>query len=131
MAAIHKRAMVVPAPWSATAIQDLLNTKGAILSTVPNGFAIGRVVLDEAELLTIAVDPDSQGQGFGQQCLNDLESKAERAGAARMFLEVAENNRSAMALYRSAGYTESGRRTHYYKVPSGGRIDAILMEKRL
>jgi len=64
MADIHARAMTVPRPWNAVTLQGFLAAPGAIIEHVGRGFALGRVIADEAELLTIAVDPVEQGKGL-------------------------------------------------------------------
>ncbi len=94
------------------------------------GFALGRVVLDEAELLTIAVAKHTRRQGLGRKCLTDFEAEAARLGARLAHLEVAATNEAALALYSKAGWQQTGMRRAYYKSPEG-RIDAILMQKTL
>ena len=54
------------------------------------------------------------------------ESDAKTRGANKMFLEVAENNRPARAMYEKNGYTQIGVRPKYYD-----GVDAILMEKNI
>ena len=93
-------------------------------------FALGRVTLDEAELLMLAVDPDHREQGVGRYCLAAFEAQASEMGAARAFLEVAASNRAARALYTGQGWAEDGKRPDYYATPRG-REDAILMSKTL
>ncbi|MEO0916507.1 MAG: GNAT family N-acetyltransferase [Pseudomonadota bacterium] len=93
-------------------------------------FAVGRAVLNEAELLTLAVDPRLQRRGLGRACLNEFEMRAAAEGAEVLHLEVAETNHAARALYTSVGWHDVGRRRSYYTSPTG-RIDAILMTKQL
>ena len=131
MAAIHKVAMQVPAPWTALDFDALLSGDTVFAaSPAPTGFALGRVVLDEAELLTLAVHPEAQRHGIGRACLALFETEAAARGAARFHLEVAETNSPARALYKAAGWEEVGRRKAYYK-GNASRIDAILMAKRI
>ena len=140
--------MGVTAPWSAEDFSDLLGTPGAFLVTLPPSslqkyaiqpdhpalplpaFALGRTVLEEAELLTLAVDPDHQRQGLGQACLQAFEAEAAEQGAERLFLEVAATNLAAIALYRVNGWSEDGVRSGYYNVENR-RVDAILFSKSL
>lgn len=93
------------------------------------GFAISRVVLDEAELLTIAIEPGSRGLGFSGTLLRWHAERIRRAGAATLFLEVAADNLAALALYRGFGFVEIGRRKGYYTMadPASPRRDAIAM----
>ncbi len=92
-------------------------------------FALVTVVVGEAELLDIVVDPDEQGQGVGrlllEAVLDQLQGQAER-----MFLEVRESNDSAIGLYSALGFVEVGVRHGYYPAAKG-REDAILMALEL
>ena len=131
LAAIHGRAMVVPPAWSAETIQGFLEYPGAILATSQDGFALGRVTLDEGELLTLAVAPTAQRQGQARRCLQEFERLARAFGAVRLFLEVAATNEAARALYAQAGFREDGVRKGYYRGTAGDAIDAIVMSKTL
>ena len=70
LAAIHADAMEVPGPWTAKDFTDLIAAPGTFLVPHPstNGFALGRVVADEAELLTLAVSPTARRRGLGRWC---------------------------------------------------------------
>ena len=131
LARLHARAMTDQSPWSAPTFEGLLQFPGAILVGGEAGFALGRVVADEAELLTVAVLPEARRQGIAARCLTRFENTAAAKGARRAFLEVAASNAPARALYESIGYTPIGERPDYYRTPDGARIDAILMEKTL
>ena len=95
------------------------------------GFALYRVVVDEAELLTISVMPDARRGGIGAGLLAACHEGARLSGAVRMFLEVAEGNLAARSLYDHASYRECGRRKGYYRRPDGSQDDAVVMEKTL
>ncbi|MEL6793305.1 MAG: ribosomal protein S18-alanine N-acetyltransferase, partial [Pseudomonadota bacterium] len=94
------------------------------------GFALISLAADEAELLTIAVGSERRGRGIGAALLRETENAARESGAARLFLEVAADNAAALALYRKAGFDETGRRPAYYR-REAGRIDAVMMSKTL
>jgi ribosomal-protein-alanine N-acetyltransferase len=131
LAAIHERAMDVPRPWSAVGFEAILKHPGRILTVHGAGFALGRVILDEAELLTLAVDPKQQRKGIGRICLDNFHAEAREQGATKAFLEVAATNEPARALYLGAGYQKTGVRKAYYRASDDSRIDAILMTKSL
>lgn len=131
LAAIHARAMGFPPPWSIEDFRRLLADPQTLLVTRPGGFLLGRVVLDEAEVLTLAVDPGARRQGIGRVCLLGYEAEAHRRGARRSLLDVAADNCAARALYASAGYATDGTRPGYYAAADGCRVDAILMSKAL
>lgn len=135
MAAIHCNAMEVPAPWSEADFRNLLSVPGTFLVSAepavkPIGFSLGRLVLDEVELLTLAVQRDFQRRGNGRGLLHAFEAEGRRRGGAEAFLEVAASNTAAREMYKKGGWIETGLRKAYYK-GRHARIDAILMSKRL
>ncbi|SFD63928.1 ribosomal-protein-alanine N-acetyltransferase [Actinopolyspora alba] len=77
----------------------------------------------EAEVHTIAVDPDYQRKGVGRTLLRKLLVRADEQ-RAQVFLEVRTDNDSAIALYREHGFEVVGKRERYYR-PSGA--DAYTM----
>ncbi|WP_428547083.1 GNAT family N-acetyltransferase [Profundibacter sp.] len=101
------------------------------MQTSPAGFALGREIAGETELLTLAVDPALQRQGHGRRLLTAFEAESRKRGATEALLEVAASNFAARSLYKLVGYRESGRRPLYYTPPQGEKIDAILMRKAL
>lgn len=88
------------------------------------GFALTRCVLDEEELLLLAVDPQDQGRGIGRQLLQRVITDARKRGMTRLFLEMRDGN-GAARLYAGAGFSQVGRRPGYYRRGSGGPFDAI------
>lgn len=92
------------------------------------GYALTRTVLDEAELLNIAVAPAARRRGIGVALLRAAMETCRAAGAEWMLLEVREANVAARALYERHGFTPVGRRAGYYHSP---REDAIVMRAPL
>jgi ribosomal-protein-alanine N-acetyltransferase len=144
LAAIHAVAFAgLGRPWSAPEILALLTDPRVVVHVaraerqMPGGgrhavgYALCRVVADEAELLTLAVMPEARREGLGVGLLTACEKGARASGASRLFLEVAAANAAAGALYARAGYCECGRREDYYLLPGGSRDDAVVMAKRL
>ena len=82
------------------------------------------LIVDEIHIATIATHPDFRKQGIGKNLLLHTLRYAREEGALTSFLEVRESNLVAIEMYRQFGYTESGRRSGYYK--DNGE-DAILM----
>lgn len=91
------------------------------------GFALGRVAADECELLSLGVEPDFRAQGIGSQLLSTAMARAAAEKARWFFLEVAEDNKSALGLYRSHGLTGVGQRLDYYENADGSRTNAFTM----
>ena len=131
-AALHARAFEGQGrAWSATEIRDLLDNPHVFATVADQGFAVTRVIADEAELLTIATDPAARRQGVARDLLSRLEDEARTRGALRLILEVADDNVPARALYYLAGYSELAQRTNYYEKPDGTRTDALILQKQL
>ena len=86
---------------------------------------------DEAEVLTLATDPDHRRKGLARACLSAFDAGARARGATTAFLEVAEDNAPALALYRAAGYRETARRAGYYARRNGPKVDALILSKTL
>ena len=131
MAALHARCFTTPRPWTAAEFADLLAEPPVFAVTVPLGFALGRVVADKAELLTIAVAPEARRQGEGRALLDGFLRTARARGAETAFLEAAADNAAALALYRWSGFAEAGRRRGYYHSPGNPPVDALVMVKSL
>ena len=130
LARLHAAAMTLPRPWAAYEIGALRLMPGVIECARPEGFALGRVAADEAELLTIAVQPDARRQGIGRALLAAYHEAAAQRGAVPSYLDVAETNDAARALYARDGYTEVGRRAGYYTEVSP-HVAAIVMSRIL
>ncbi|SMO94458.1 ribosomal protein S18-alanine N-acetyltransferase [Melghirimyces algeriensis] len=86
------------------------------------------LVLDEAHVTNIAIHPDLQGQGIGEQALEDLMKSARKSGAHHMMLEVRASNHIAQNLYRKKGFQPIGIRPHYY---TDNQEDAVMMQVKL
>ncbi len=91
------------------------------------GFLLGRILAGEAEVLTLAVHPDARRRGIGRDLLARFLARAAAGGAARAFLEVAEDNPGALALYAAAGFAAVGRRRGY----AAPGVDALVMARDL
>lgn len=82
------------------------------------------IILDEAHITTIAVDPDYRGLHIGERLLMKLIDAGVARGARWMTLEVRRSNLAAQTLYKKYGFREIGTRKAYY---SDNREDAIVM----
>jgi ribosomal-protein-alanine N-acetyltransferase len=129
LAMMHRA--VFEEPWGEAEIAALLDSPGSFAlvadSNGPAGFILCRTMADEAEILTLAVAPVARRLGFGMALAQEAARLAAERGAASFFLEVAEDNRPAIALYETAGFEVIGRRTRYY----GGVTDALVMRRWL
>lgn len=119
--------------WTLSQCAGLLPLPGVWLTLARqnetvSGFALARLVADEAELLLLAVKPADQRQGIGRILLQHFEDEAAARGAARLHLEVREGNH-ALSLYEQAGFGLVGRRRDYYSGQKGDRYDALTLAK--
>ncbi|BBB25056.1 ribosomal protein S18-alanine N-acetyltransferase [Amphritea japonica] len=89
-------------------------------------FAMLSTVLDEAELLQIAVRTDLRGRGLAGRVLQFAHQQLQQRGIVRNMLEVRSSNAPAISLYRRLGYQQDGVRKGYYPTATG-REDAVLM----
>jgi ribosomal-protein-alanine N-acetyltransferase len=92
------------------------------------GFALGRVVAREAELLLLAVKAKDQRRGVGKLLLDGFVARAAGLGAQRLHLEVREGNH-AVKLYSEGGFTQVGRRRNYYSGRDGQIYDALTLAR--
>lgn len=121
-------------PWSERQFQESLEAGQRCTVMVDDGQVIGfcilQPVLDEANLLLMAIEPQYQGQGRGSAL---LEESIELLGEScvMIFLEVRESNRSAISLYEKVGFHQMGIRKNYYPADRAlfvnGKEDAVLM----
>jgi len=125
-----------PLPWSEGSFRSDLTANPAaylIVAERPTGngepiagYAGYWLVIDEAHLSTLAVDPERRRRGIGQELLEEAMRQAARQGAQLMTLEVRVSNEAAQRLYEKLGFRIVGRRRRYYK---DNLEDALLMTR--
>ena len=132
LAAIHASAF--PRPWGTLDFERMLGERGIVAdglflgrATKPSGFVLSRIVLDEAEIITVAIGAEARGKGHARPLLTHHLDALSRRGVARVHLEVEEGNGPAIALYRRAGFRETGRREGYYHKADGTKASALTM----
>jgi ribosomal-protein-alanine N-acetyltransferase len=126
-------------PWDPAGIAKLLEHPAStafvaqigVAPKVTVGFIMGQVMADEAEILTIGVAPELQQRGVGRLLVEGFRRAAKRAEAKRMFLEVAADNASAIALYQGFNFAETRRRKAYYPREGAAAVDAIVLQADL
>ena len=124
MALLHARAFPPGERWGADAMALQLGQPGAFgFVALEGGMILARVAADEAEVLTLAVDPIARRRGIGRALVLGVLAEAARRGASALLLEVAETNRAACALYAQLGLQPVGRRRAYYR----GGVDALIL----
>ncbi len=146
LAALHGMAFAGSGerPWTQAEVEGLLNLPtvagwlavggdpqgGGPGSDDPLGLLLVQVAVDEAEVLTVGVRPDSRRRGIGRFLMLEGMNRLFRLGCDRLMLEVAETNTSARILYEALGFQMVGRRRQYYR-REGGKIDALVFQRLL
>ena len=127
LAALHARCFTTPAPWDAAAFAGFLADPACTLDAIaPHAFVLLRRAADEVEVLTLATAPEARRAGLARRLL--LRALQAQQGAAACYLEVAEHNLPAQALYAGLGFEQVGRRKRYYRAPDGTQIDALVLQ---
>jgi len=88
------------------------------------GCAVVWIILDEAHVATLAVDPEYRGKGIGRRLLAVILKDAYRVGAEKALLEARKNNQDALHLYYGFGFNTMGIRPGYYP---DNHEDALLL----
>lgn len=117
-------------PWPASQFEQRLNQANQYSWCVHDegrlvAYCFVSQVVDQVELLNIAVDPQMQGRGYGRQ-LMEFFMQALPKPYSEIFLEVRESNDAAIGMYEQLGFNEMGRREGYYPAKKG-REDALIL----
>jgi ribosomal-protein-alanine N-acetyltransferase len=122
--------------WSENEVEGLLTERNvvahrALAGKRLAGFILSRIAADEAEILSVAVDPAFQGRGLARHMLNLHLGRLAGYGVRTVFLEVGETNDPAAKLYARAGFREVSRRPNYYPDKSGVPVTALVLRRDL
>ena len=110
--------------------------RGTYLVAEHAGTVIGHAFLESLSLavtshvvrLTIAVHEGHQGQGVGRALMDELLRWARSAPhVEKVELQVRSSNERAIALYRSLGFAEEGRKTRRLKIGPDEYLDDVYM----
>lgn len=120
-------------PWDVEAFARLMAMPGslAIVATSeggePLGFLFARRAADTAEILTLGVRPSQRRRQLATRLVRHAASSLAAAGAGSLFIEVAEFNEAAVALYEKLGFARVGIRKDYYDAEDGAGRNAMTM----
>ena len=118
-------------PWSENSVaSELENPLSLWLIAEEDGAVCGYVgsqtVLDETDMMNIAVHADCRRKGIAAALITELVSRLKARGSRVLRLEVRESNFSAIALYEALGFTQLGLRKNYYRNP---KENALILGK--
>ena len=118
-------------PWSENSVaSELENPLSLWLIAEEDGAVCGYVgsqtVLDETDMMNIAVHPDCRRKGIAAALITELVSRLKARGSRVLRLEVRESNFSAITLHEALGFTQLGLRKNYYRNP---KENALILGK--
>ena len=108
-------------PWSLESLELMLTEQASALVALEDGRVLGYVgmmcVLDEGQIINVAVHPDARRRGVGRSLMQAAEAYAKERGIVFLSLEVRESNIAARSMYSSLGWEEQGIRKGFYSHP--------------
>ena len=118
-------------PWSEKSVAGELDNPQALWLVAMEGdrlagYVGSQTVMDETDMMNLAVTPQFRRQGVGEALVNALVASLKEMGSRCLTLEVRDSNGPARALYAKLGFAEVGRRRGYYRDP---REDALILRK--
>ena len=118
-------------PWSERSIASELDNKLAFWLVATEGETVAgyigsQTVMDETDMMNVAVHPDFRRQGIAEALVKALVENLKKMGSHCLTLEVRASNAPAIALYEKLGFHEIGRRKNYYRNP---REDALILRE--
>lgn len=118
-------------PWSERSVAaELENPLSlwlvALLGRTVVGYVGSQSVMEQADMMNIAVNPDYRRQGIAESLIERLVAELKDKQVSSLTLEVRASNAPAIALYRKLGFIQVGKRSNYYRNP---REDALILRK--
>ena len=118
-------------PWSENSIASELNSPLSLWLVALDGETVAgyvgsQTVMDESDMMNVAVHPDFRKQGIATDLIVELVEELRKMGSRCLTLEVRVSNETAISVYRKLDFVEVGRRKNYYRNP---REDALILRK--
>ena len=118
-------------PWSEMSVaSELKNPLSCWLVAEEDGEVAGYVgsqtVIDETDMMNVAVHPDHRRKGIAEKLVIELMEALKLRGSHCLTLEVRASNEPAKALYEKLGFVQVGLRRNYYRNP---KEDALILRK--
>lgn len=118
-------------PWSENSVASELNNPLSLWLVALDGerlagYVGSQTVMDESDMMNLAVHPDYRCQGIGSRLVDELIKELKKKGSQRLTLEVRVSNEPAKRLYDELGFSEIAVRKRYYSHP---KEDALIFRK--
>lgn len=128
---LHMACFPLDQVWSSQSFAELLAFDGMIgwrmeVEGRNVAFILGRIIIDEVELLTLAVSSRHRRSGLGEALVRQFASTAREKGGIKVLLEVSEHNEAAIKLYAKTGFRAISRRWNYY--PDGSSAHVLQLD---
>ena len=120
-------------PWSENSIASELGNRLSVWLVALDedkvvGYVGSQTVIDETDMMNIAVHPDYRNRGVASALIVELTQQLRMRGSKGLMLEVRESNSAAISLYEKHGFLQVGCRRNYYRNP---RENALILRKEL
>lgn len=120
-------------PWSENSIASELGNRLSVWLVALDeekvvGYVGSQTVIDETDMMNIAVHPDHRNRGVATELIMELTQQLKKRGSRGLMLEVRESNSAAISLYEKHGFVQVGCRRNYYRNP---RENALILRKEL
>ena len=118
-------------PWSEKSIETELTCRLSLWFVALEGERVvgyvgSQTVIDESDMMNIAVHPDFRRKGIAEALIATLEEALREKGSLALTLEVRASNVPAISLYEKLGFIQAGIRKNYYRNP---KEDARILRK--
>ena len=118
-------------PWSENSVASELNNPLSFWLVALDGERVAgyvgsQTVMDESDMMNVAVHPDYRKQGIATALIVGLVEELRNRGSRCLTLEVRASNETSISVYRKLEFQEVGRRKNYYRNP---REDALILRK--
>lgn len=119
------------AAWSENSIASELKNQLSLWLVALDGETVAgyvgsQTVMDESDMMNVAVHPDCRRQGIAEELVNALTDALREKESRCLTLEVRASNEPAKKLYEKLGFVSVGLRKNYYRNP---REDALILRK--
>ena len=123
----------IQSPWSEKSFAESIESPLYLFVVAQEdervlGYVGAQLSFEDAEITSVAVDPQARGRGIGRALMRALAKEAKKRGAEQIFLEVRESNAPAIALYLTEGYEQLAVKKNFYRFPTE---NGLFMRKGL
>lgn len=120
-------------PWSEKSVASELNNPlshwlVAVEDDAVLGYIGSQTVLDESDMMNVAVSPAHRRKGIAEALVLALADALREKGSVKLALEVRASNAPAITLYEKLDFKPIGLRKNYYRNP---KEDALILQKEL